>query len=491
MVLIVVENLKHWPLDIPGTELVTARDYLTDPRFVDLKRVKVFNLCRTYGYQSNGYYVSLLAAARGHRPLPSVTTIQDLRASTLVRIVSEDVEELLQKALAPLKGDRFELSIYFGRNMTKRYDRLAQALFNHYPAPFLRADFIHADQWRLHAIRPIASSDIPEAHHEFVIERAQRFLARPKLEGLRTARYDVGILYDPKEVDSPSDERAIHKMMKAADKLGMRAWTLNKDELGRLGELDGLLIRETTSVNHHTYRFASRAEAEGLVVIDDPESIVRCSNKVYQAELFDRNDIGCPKTLIVHKDNAATVGKALGFPVVLKQPDSAFSAGVVKAKDERELADYLERFFDTSELVVAQAWAPSEHDWRVGVLDRKPLFVCRYHMAKGHWQIQKAEGATKRRYGQVEAVRVEDAPRAVVELGVKAAGLIGRGLYGVDLKVVDGKVMVIEINDNPNINAGYEDVLLKDELYLTLMQSFYDRIEHRGDHRHHREGRHA
>ena len=54
-------------------------------------------------------------------------------------------------------------------------------------------------------------------------------------------------------------------------------------------EFDALFIRETTSVNHHTYRFASRAAAEGLVVIDDPTSIVRCSNKVYQAELFQRH----------------------------------------------------------------------------------------------------------------------------------------------------------------------------------------------------------
>jgi hypothetical protein len=161
-VLIVVENPKLWPLDIPGTEIVPARDYLTDPAFFSRKRAKVFNLCRTYGYQTLGYYVSLLAAARGHKPMPSVATIQDLRQSALLRIASEEVEELLQKTLAPILSRRFVLSIYFGRNLAKRYDRLCQALFAHFPAPLLRAEFVRADQWRLHSLRPVASNDIPD-----------------------------------------------------------------------------------------------------------------------------------------------------------------------------------------------------------------------------------------------------------------------------------------------------------------------------------------
>ena len=111
------------------------------------------------------------------------------------------------------------------------------------------------------------------------------------------------------------------------------------------------------------------AEAEGLVVMDDPESIVRCTNKVYQAELFAKHGIPCPKTLIVHKDNRDEVGKALGFPCVLKRPDSSFSAGVEKAENQAELEKHLDAFFDKSELVVAQEFVPSSFDWRIGVLD--------------------------------------------------------------------------------------------------------------------------
>jgi glutathione synthase/RimK-type ligase-like ATP-grasp enzyme len=67
----------------------------------------------------------------------------------------------------------------------------------------------------------------------------------------------------------------------------------------------------------------------------------------------------------------------------------------------------------------------------------------------------------------------------VVKLAARAARLIGDGLYGVDLKVVRGKPVVIEINDNPNIDAGVEDAALGDELYRRVMQHFFWKLESR------------
>jgi glutathione synthase/RimK-type ligase-like ATP-grasp enzyme len=477
--LVVVERPRSWPLEIPGTEVVSASDYLTNPRFVELKRAKVFNLCASYGYQSAGYYVSLLAEARGHKPLPSVMTMQDLRQSSLVRIASETTEILVHQTLAPIKSDRFVLSIYFGRNMAKRYDRLCRALFNHFPAPFLRAEFVYTDKWRLEKLRVIASHEIPESHREFVIEQAKGFFNRPSPR-VKRARYDLAILVNPDEVDAPSDDKAIQRFVRAAKKVGVDAWVIGKEDFGRIAEFDALFLRETTSVNHYTYRFARRAEAEGLVVIDDPQSIVRCTNKVYQAELFEQNDIGCPKTLVVYRESAEEVAAMLGLPCVLKKPDSSFSAGVVKADTEAELAAHLRQFLQDSELVIAQEFVASDFDWRVGVLDRKPLYACRYHMARGHWQIQKAVGERRRLYGKSDTRALEDAPKAVIDLAVRASSLIGDGLYGVDVKDVNGRPLVMEVNDNPNIEAGTEDAILKDDLYLTIMQSFYDRLERRG-----------
>lgn len=480
--LIVVDNPRDWPLEVAGIRVVAARTYLADLAYNELKRAKVFNLCRSYRYQSTGYYVSLLAAARGHKPLPNVTTIQDLKSHTIVRILSEELEAIIQRSLAPLQSDSFTLSIYFGRNMAKRYDRLSLRLFNLFQAPLLRAHFVRNAVWQLQSVRPIAANDIPQEHGVFVVQAAGEYFAgrRPRLPQRAASRYDMAILHDPNETEPPSNARALRLLNRAAARLGFNVDFITRDDYARLAEYDALLIRTTTNVNHYTYRFARRAAAEGLVVLDDPASILKCCNKVYLAELLRRHGIRIPKTLVVHRGNVATIAGELGLPCVLKQPDSSFSQGVVKVERAEELADRIGLLLSKSDLVVAQEFLPTDFDWRVGVCDRQPIFVCKYFMARQHWQIVKRDTAgRKRSEGLAETLCVEEAPRRVVRTAVKAANLIGDGLYGVDLKEVGRRLYVMEINDNPNIDAGVEDAVLKDELYTRLVRVFLERIERR------------
>jgi Glutathione synthase/Ribosomal protein S6 modification enzyme (glutaminyl transferase) len=127
---------------------------------------------------------------------------------------------------------------------------------------------------------------------------------------------------------------------------------------------------------------------------------------------------------------------------------------------------------------VAQEYVPTNFDWRVGICDRRALYVCRYHMARRHWQVIKRDdsGSTSSE-GAVETLSVGEAPDDVVKMALKAANLIGDGLYGVDLKQVGQKCYVIEVNDNPNIDSGIEDIVLKDALYREIMGIFLKRIE--------------
>ena len=67
----------------------------------------------------------------------------------------------------------------------------------------------------------------------------------------------------------------------------------------------------------------------------------------------------------------------------------------------------------------------------------------------------------------------------VIKMALKAADLIGDGFYGVDLKEVGRRCCVIEVNDNPNVDAGHEDGVLKDALYREVMAVFAKRIEAR------------
>jgi glutathione synthase/RimK-type ligase-like ATP-grasp enzyme len=480
--LLVIENVKRWPLRVEEAEVVSARDYLVDPRWAGRRGLHVFNLCRTYGYQSTGYYVSLLATARGHRPLPSVATLQDLRLAPVLRIASEDLDEHIQRTLGRLQSQRFELSVYFGRNLAKRYDALSRALFNQFPAPFLRASFRREEErWRLHSIRLVATSEIPDSHRDFVLDQARAFFARGhRTPPRRTFRYDMAILADPEAPDAPSDERAIQRFVRAGRKVGIDAVQIDREDYGNIAAFDALFLRETTAVEHHTFRFARRAAAEGLVVVDDPESILRCTNKVFQAEVFARHGIPGPKTVIVHEGNVDAVADAVGLPCVLKRPDSSFSQGVVRVDDPAELRQRVEAFLRDSELVIAQEYAPSSFDWRIGVLGGRPLWACKYHMAPGHWQIVNGAEPESTRFGRVETLPIAAAPPRAVELARRASALMGSGLYGVDVKQLGRRFAVMEVNDNPNVDAGYEDAVLGEELYRAVMRHFRERLEGRG-----------
>ena len=251
---------RDWPLQIPSAEVVAARAYLTDARFSGLRRPRVYNLCESYAYQASGYYVSLLAAARGHRPLPDVLTMQDIKSPALIR-PTEELEELMQRALQDLPEERFELSVYFGHHPESRFRRLAQALFNVFPVPLLKASFLKRPKWRLQGLRPIPVGDIPADQREFLRGAIEQHFARRMPEPKAPAvRYELAILVNPADKSPPSDPPAIRKFEKAAEANGFEVEVIGPDDFGRLAEFDALFIRETTQVNHHTYRFASRAQ---------------------------------------------------------------------------------------------------------------------------------------------------------------------------------------------------------------------------------------
>ena len=73
------------------------------------------------------------------------------------------------------------------------------------------------------------------------------------------AKYDLAVLYDPNEKMAPSSPSSIKHMARIAEKLSIDIEPITRRQLAELAEYDGLFIRETTSIDNHTYRFARRA----------------------------------------------------------------------------------------------------------------------------------------------------------------------------------------------------------------------------------------
>src|SRR3546814_11590026 len=109
--------------------------------------------------------------------------------------------------------------------------------------------------------------------------------------------------------------------------MGVEVELVEKKDYSELAEYDALFIRETTALDHHTFRFAKKAESEGMAVIDDPTSILRCTNKVYLSELLKANKIPTPKTVVLDNRGIEAIEQEIPYPIILKIPDGSFSRG--------------------------------------------------------------------------------------------------------------------------------------------------------------------
>lgn len=477
---IVVNQPEKWKFSIENITVISSQKYLTNSKFSLIKKARIFNLCKDYSYQTKGYYVSLLAEARGHLAIPTIKNLVDLKDLKLVKIVSDDFDDVIQQSLKNIKSRAYTLSIYFGQNVAQKYKELSSLFYKHFQVPFLRVQFSFNTKWNIQSIKAISESEIPAEHLECVHEFSNQYFSKKRYDTpkLTKSDFDLAILVNPNDPAPPSNPKAIKKFIEIAEKMNIYAEVVEPKDLSRLTSFDALFIRQSTEVNNEAYAFARKAQQEGIAIIDYPDAILKCCNKVYIAEALNNAHIATPKTIIVHSENKETVLAQVGLPCVLKAPDSTFSFGVKKAKTEEEYFSLVDEMLKESELIIAQEFCPSDYDWRIGIIDDEVFFACKYYMAKGHWQIYNWKAKKKNdQDGDADCLPIEAVPKEVLKMALKSTKLMGKGLYGIDIKVVDNKPMVIEINDNPNIDFGVEDAYYGDLVYTKILTALKTRLQ--------------
>lgn len=481
---LVVDDPAPWADIVPADSVLSFDAYLANFPVKGERSTRIINLCRTDRYLSKGYYCSLLAEAREHKVIPSVNTLIDLGNEELALLQTGALPAPSRKRQGVFSADEISFRVYFGRCDEAELRGISSKLFERFPCPILDVRLAWREQWQIASIRACAYADLSDSEqhsfHERLLAFTQGMWRGPRRR--KASRWDLAILVNPQEKLPPSDAQALKRMERAARKLGIHTEFINPGDYARLGEFDALFIRETTEIDHHTYRFARKAELEGLVVIDDPTSILRCCNKVFLQDAFAYQRVPTLKTHIVSGRAAADLDAleaAFEYPMVLKIPNSAFSLGVVKVSNREELEHQLEVYLEQSDLVIAQEFLFTEYDWRIGVINHRPLYACRYYMARDHWQIydHATPGDSS---GGFETLPTYEVPKLVLDAALKAANVIGSGLYGIDIKQQGNRVFVIEVNDNPSLDHGVEDAFLGDELYMQLMGEFVRRLEERG-----------
>jgi glutathione synthase/RimK-type ligase-like ATP-grasp enzyme len=279
-----------------------------------------------------------------------------------------------------------------------------------------------------------------------------------------------------------SDQRealALQNFQHVAERMGHEFGFLFRRDISTIPKYDAVFIRATTDPLYTAYVVSKTAWELGLRVVDDPASIQICGNKVHLYDLFREHGVPSIPTLFLNKEELhhkrlLEVFEALGKPIVVKAPYTSFSRYVEKVACETSFRDVAKRYFRKSDVLALQCFMPTAFDWRVGVLNHRVLYVCKYMIPKGRWKHgAKRRGKPTFVWGRTVAMKTENAPAGLKDVALKACEVIGHGLYGVDIKEVSGSYIVVEVNDNPSIYAGYEDSRNKD-LYGKIIKYLVD-----------------
>src|SRR5213595_3043313 len=110
---VVTDQNQKW-FEIADATVLTARRYLAEPESGNEGTVRVLNLCRTGRCQGRGYYVSLIAEARGQRPVPDIKTLEDLRSDAYVHALDAELQPLVRETLHHDESERFQIDVYLG-----------------------------------------------------------------------------------------------------------------------------------------------------------------------------------------------------------------------------------------------------------------------------------------------------------------------------------------------------------------------------------------
>jgi glutathione synthase/RimK-type ligase-like ATP-grasp enzyme len=260
--------------------------------------------------------------------------------------------------------------------------------------------------------------------------------------------------------DDKSERNALARFKSTAEAMGHAFEFIYKEHISQINEYDALFIRATTDPGNAAYIVSRLAEQNGLKVIDDPHSIRTCSNKAILHDIFLKNKIPSPRSLLFMGDYSRealdTVFTTLGFPVIIKTPYTRFSSHVEKAEGEGEFIKISRHLLRKSRVLVLQEYVQSDFDWRVGILKNEILYLCKYCIPSGGWKV-KSKINGRNVWGDTIAVPRDSICPELKDLCISLSKCVGDGLYGLDVKEMNDGYKVIEINDNPSIYAGYED----------------------------------
>jgi RimK family alpha-L-glutamate ligase len=190
----------------------------------------------------------------------------------------------------------------------------------------------------------------------------------------------------------------------------------------------------------------------GITVLNGPEAILACHDKLATALRLGRAGLPHPETAYLSAASSRRDVSRLRYPVVIKPRFGSRGEHVYRCDGSNALGALLGRlrklgWFRRQGALIQELVPPAGHDLRILVAGGRVVGAVRRVAPPGEWRTNVSLGAVRQ--------PLKPQPREC-ELALAAARETGADLAGVDLiPRTDGSFAVLEVNGAPEFTAAY------------------------------------
>lgn len=201
-------------------------------------------------------------------------------------------------------------------------------------------------------------------------------------------------------------------------------------------------------------QLAMRLEQRGFRVFNSAEGILRCDDKALTWLTLYPSGIPMPRTLIAPKtfanigytdmDFAAQAGRALGYPLVLKECFGSFGQQVYLMHTEDELKQKVSALAGTPMLFQQLISESYGRDARLNVVGGRVVASMLRKSTDGDFRSNLSRGGCMERYQPTDEEK---------KLAIAATELLGLDFAGVDVLFGKDGPMLCEVNSNAHFKT--------------------------------------
>jgi ribosomal protein S6--L-glutamate ligase len=236
--------------------------------------------------------------------------------------------------------------------------------------------------------------------------------------------------------------------------------TSNRPSIHYRGEtltgFDAVIPRIGASVTFYGTAVLRQFEMMNVYPLNESVAVTRSRDKLRSAQLLARKGIGMPVTGFAHNpdDINDLLREVGGAPLVIKLLEGTQGIGVVLAETQKAAESVIQAFMGLNANIMVQEFIKEAGgaDLRCFVVGGKVVAAMKRQGPEGEFRSNLHRG------GNAALVRLTPEERATA---VRAAGIMGLGVCGVDLLRSNHGPVVMEVNSSPGLE-GIEAASKKD-----------------------------